>query len=146
MAGTHRYSTTVEWTGNTGEGTRTYKSYERAHVISVTGKPPIPGSSDPAFRGDPKRYNPEDLLVASLSTCHMLWFLHLACNRKFKVTRYRDDAVGVLAKRADGKEAMTRVTLRPAVSFEGAAPTPEQPRPRPVMVPDSFRILVVEPR
>ena len=120
MAGTHRYSTTVEWTGNTGEGTRTYKSYERAHVISVTGKPPIPGSSDPAFRGDPKRYNPEDLLVASLSTCHMLWFLHLAAMAKIVVVAYVDRASGTMVEEASGAGRFTDVVLAPEVTVEGA--------------------------
>jgi organic hydroperoxide reductase OsmC/OhrA len=73
----HHYQVRTEWTGNDGEGTKTYKSYRRDHVIRGQGKPEIPGSSDPNFRGDRARYNPEELLVASLSSCHMLWYLHL---------------------------------------------------------------------
>ena len=119
MAGTHRYTATVEWTGNTGDGTRTYKSYERRHVISVTGKPPIPGSSDPTFRGDPTRYNPEDLLVASLSTCHMLWFLHLAATAKIVVTAYVDHASGTMVEDASGGGRFEEVVLAPEVTIAG---------------------------
>jgi len=119
MAGTHRYTATVEWTGNTGDGTRTYRSYERAHVISVAGKPPIPGSSDPAFRGDAGRWNPEDLLVASLSTCHMLTFLAIASRRRFTVDSYEDEAVGRMTKNHAGKLWVSHVILRPRVAFSG---------------------------
>ena len=73
----HTYQTQVDWTGNTGEGTKTYQGYGRDHTITSDGKARIQGSSDPAFRGDATRYNPEELLVASLSACHMLWYLHL---------------------------------------------------------------------
>jgi hypothetical protein len=72
----HGYPIHMKWTGNTGTGTREYRGYERAHEYSVPGKPIIPGSSDPAFRGDKTRYNPEELLVMSISSCHMLWFLY----------------------------------------------------------------------
>ncbi|MCI0672315.1 MAG: hypothetical protein L0Y64_17835, partial [Myxococcaceae bacterium] len=72
----HRYEVTTRWTGNKGEGTAHYRAYSRNHELSAPGKlAPIPGSSDPAFRGEAERYNPEELLVASLSACHMLWFL-----------------------------------------------------------------------
>lgn len=75
MTGEHHYKATIRWTGNKGHGTANYKAYDRDHVISIDGKPEIPGSSDPAFRGNKSRYNPEDLLVSSLSACHMLWYL-----------------------------------------------------------------------
>ena len=119
MVKTHRYTASVEWTGNTGTGTATYRSYERAHVIQITGKPPIPGSSDPAFLGDASRYNPEDLLVASLSTCHMLWFLHLAAVAKVVVTAYRDIASGTMAEDAAGGGRFTEVMLAPEVTVAG---------------------------
>ncbi len=119
MAGTHRYAATVEWTGNTGTGTASYKSYERAHEIRIAGKPSIPGSSDPAFRGNPARYNPEDLLVASLSTCHMLWFLHLAAASKVVVTAYVDEASGIMIEEASGAGRFTEVALAPSVTIEG---------------------------
>ena len=98
MSTSHRYETTVTWTGNTGAGTSGYRSYERAHEISATGRPTIPGSSDPAFRGDPTRWNPEELLVASLSQCHMLWFLHVCAAEGVVVTDYRDRAAGTMVE------------------------------------------------
>lgn len=113
----HAYETTIEWTGNDGEGTRTYRSYRRDHVITVVGKPPLAGSSDPAFRGDPSRYSPEDLLVASLSSCHMLWYLHLCAVNQIVVTGYRDVAGGVMQERDDGSGAFVEVVLRPRVTI-----------------------------
>jgi organic hydroperoxide reductase OsmC/OhrA len=112
----HRYAVRVEWTGNRGEGTRSYRAYDRAHRITVDGKPAIPGSSDPAFRGDRSRYNPEELLVASLSGCHMLWYLHLCAEAGLVVTAYEDDAVGTMETGADGGGRFTEVVLRPVVT------------------------------
>src|SRR5690606_18914639 len=89
MTRTHSYEAEVIWTGNQGSGTSGYKAYSRDHVIRAGSKPEIPGSSDPAFRGDPARYNPEDMLVASLSACHMLWYLHLCATNKIVVEDYR---------------------------------------------------------
>ena len=120
MTQLHRYETTVTWTGNTGTGTSGYRNYERAHEVTVDGKPPIPGSSDPAFRGDAARWNPEELLVASLSQCHMLWFLHLCATNGLVVTEYRDHAAGMMAETADGGGQFQQVMLRPQVCF--AAP------------------------
>ncbi len=77
MTHQHHYTLSINWMGNLGNGTLDYRSYSRNHTITAPGKSPIAGSSDPAFRGDRSCYNPEDLLVASLSTCHMLWYLHL---------------------------------------------------------------------
>ena len=94
----HQYSPIVEWTGNLGTRTSAYKAYSRDHVIAVAGRPDIPGSSDPAFRGDASRHNPEDLLVASVSSCHMLWYLHLASEAGIVVTAYRDAPVGVMVE------------------------------------------------
>ncbi len=122
------YRATVEWRLETAEFA--YPSYNRTHTGTFEGGIRVPASAAP--QNIPQTavaapgVDPEQAFVASLSACHMLWFLHLACNRKYKVTGYRDEAVGVLAKRADGKDAITHVTLRPSVSFEGAAPTPEQ--------------------
>lgn len=113
----HHYEVRVNWTGNDGEGTNSYKSYRRDHVISMPGKPDLPGSSDPAFRGDPSRYTPEDMLVASLSTCHMLWYLHLCAVNGIAVLEYRDEAAGVMSENADGSGEFVRVTLKPAVKL-----------------------------
>ena len=107
----------MTWTGNTGAGTREYRGYERAHEYSVPGKPVIPGSSDPAFRGDRTRYNPEELLVMSLSSCHMLWFLHLAAEAGVVVTAYEDEASGTMIETADTGGHFTEVVLRPRVTF-----------------------------
>ncbi len=111
----------IDWTGNRGEGTATYRAYDRSHTITAEGRPPIPGSSDPAFRGDPSRYNPEDLLVASLSACHMLWYLHLCAAAGVVVTAYRDDAEGVMREEPDGGGRFVEVVLQPSVTVR----TPE---------------------
>jgi organic hydroperoxide reductase OsmC/OhrA len=111
----HTYEVRVDWTGNDGEGTKTYKRYRRDHTIDCAGKPQIQGSSDPAFRGDRSRYNPEELLVASLSSCHMLWYLHLCSVNRVTVFDYRDSASGVLEEGNDGSGKFVRVTLKPTV-------------------------------
>ena len=90
----------MTWTGNTGSGTSSYTAYTRDHVYSAAGKPDVPGSSDPAFRGDARRYNPEKLLVASLSSCHMLWYLHLCADAGVRVVSYKRQPVGVMAEDA----------------------------------------------
>ena len=116
MAKHHSYSTTVRWTGNLGTGTTGYKDYGRNHEISAPGKPVIPGSSDPAFRGDPARYNPEEMLVASISTCHMLWYLHLSAVNKVVVLDYQDNAVGIMEESADGGGRFLEVMLQPLIT------------------------------
>jgi organic hydroperoxide reductase OsmC/OhrA len=83
--GEHTYEVVVDWNGNHGTGTSDYRAYGREHTISVGAKPPIPGSSDSAFRGDPARWNPEELLVASLSACHQLWYLHLCAKERIRI-------------------------------------------------------------
>ena len=111
----HRYAVHLAWTGNLGEGTRRYGGYGRDHVISAAGKAAIAGSSDPAFRGDASRWNPEELLVASISTCHQLWYLHLCASAGLVVEGYEDDAVGVMVEDADGGGRFAKVTLRPKI-------------------------------
>ncbi|MUN35899.1 OsmC family peroxiredoxin [Actinomadura sp. NEAU-AAG5] len=117
MSKTHHYEVSVTWTGNTGAGTSSYRAFERAHEVEVEGKPLIPGSSDPAFRGDPARWNPEELLVASLSQCHMLWFLHLCAMEKVVVTSYVDKPYGTMAETPDGGGRFEEVVLRPRVGL-----------------------------
>jgi organic hydroperoxide reductase OsmC/OhrA len=118
MAHVHRYKISVEWTGNTGTGTSGYKAYERRHEISAGDtKPRIPGSSDPGFRGDPARWNPEELLVASLSACHKLWYLHLCATAGVVVTSYVDHAEGEMEETTDGSGRFRRVVLRPVVTI-----------------------------
>jgi len=112
----HEYKIQVAWSGNDGTGTRSYAGYRRDHTIRSAGKPVLAGSADPAFRGDAARYNPEDLLVASLAACHMLSYLHLCADAGVDVTAYRDDAGGVLSLNSDGTGAFSEVTLRPRVT------------------------------
>ena len=117
----HHYTVQVTWTGNLGEGTSGYRAYSRNHEIAAVGKPVLPGSSDPTFRGDPARYNPEEFLVSSLSTCHMLWYLHLCAEAQIVGLHYTDDATGVMAERSDGGGRFTEVMLRPhvVIAFDG---------------------------
>ena len=119
MSKEHFYKTQLVWTGNRGEGTKTYSSYNRNYTVSVPSKPDIQGSSDPAFRGDKTRYNPEELLVASISSCHMLWFLHLCSAAGVVVTAYEDHATGTMRENADGSGYFTGVTLHPLVLING---------------------------
>ncbi len=112
----HHFTATVLWTGNLGNGTAEYKAYSRNHDISVDGKPTINASSETVFRGDPSRHTPEDLLVSSLSGCHMLWYLHLCATHHVVVTDYVDHAVGVMEENPDGSGQFTSVTLRPRVT------------------------------
>jgi len=121
MGRDHRYQATITWTGNLGAGTAGYRSYSRDHEVSGAGKPVLPGSSDPAFRGDPERWNPEELLVATLSQCHMLWFLHLCAENGIVVRSYTDDAEGIMAEGDDGAGEFTAVTLRPRVAIADPA-------------------------
>ncbi|MGO8947016.1 MAG: OsmC family protein [Ktedonobacterales bacterium] len=113
----HTYLVSVTWTGNRGQGTSSYTSYDRNHEISGSGKPSISASSDPAFRGDRSRYNPEELLVAALSSCHMLWYLHLCSQAHLVVTEYTDDATGTMVETDDGGGHFSSVTLRPRVTL-----------------------------
>jgi organic hydroperoxide reductase OsmC/OhrA len=111
----HTYSVSLVWTGNTGKGTSDYRSYARDYEIDAAGKPPIYGSADTKFRGDPARYNPEELLVSALSSCHMLWYLHLCADAGIVVVSYEDRAVGTMQESSAGDGRFVGVTLRPHV-------------------------------
>ncbi|QHW00677.1 OsmC family protein [Spirosoma endbachense] len=115
MAKQHTYALTTRWTGNKGEGTTNYRSYDRDHVVSAENKPDIPASSDPSFRGNKSRYNPEELLVASLASCHMLWYLHLCAEAGVVVVDYTDQATGTMIETPDGGGHFSEVTLSPVV-------------------------------
>ena len=119
MAGQeHHYAVQVKWTGNRGKGTSGYREYERDYTISTAGKADIAGSSDPAFRGDPSRWNPEDLLVASLSACHKLWYLHFCAVSGVVVTAYEDHAEGTMQMDESGGGRFTEILRRPRVTIK----------------------------
>jgi len=125
---THEYRITNNWTGNSGSGTSGYRAYSRSHEHTGAGKgAPIPGSSDPAFRGDASRYSPEELLVAAISACHMLWVLHLCADAGIVVTEYVDDAWGEMVEHADGSGEMTLVVLRPRMRITDGARAQDVP-------------------
>ncbi|MDP9230816.1 MAG: OsmC family protein [Bacteroidota bacterium] len=118
MKGQHRYSLTIKWTGNKGTGTNDYRSYERSHSILAENKVEISGSSDPNFRGDKTKHNPEDLMVASLSGCHMLSYLHVCAEAGIVVTEYVDNATGTMVETSNGGGHFTEVTLNPIVTVK----------------------------
>lgn len=124
MSATHRYNVVCEWADQSGLGTASYTGYSRDHTIRVGGKPDIEGSADPAFRGDPTRHNPEELLLASISTCHMLWYLHLCADAGIVVLRYRDDAEAEMSEHPQGG-AFTLATLRPVVTIKAGCSVEE---------------------
>lgn len=111
----HTYKLGLIWTGNVGSGTENYTSYERAHTLRVHGKPDLFGSSDPLFRGDSSKWNPEELLLASLSSCHMLWYLHLCTNHKIIITAYEDAPLAGMVIENSGAGKFVRAELRPLV-------------------------------
>lgn len=114
--GEHTYRVTVQWTGNRGSGTSGYRDYDRDHLIRATGKPEIAGSSDTAFRGHASRWNPEELLVASTSACHKLWYLHLCADSGIAVLAYEDDAEGTMADSPE-RAAFKQIVLHPRVTI-----------------------------
>lgn len=117
MAKAHQYQTSLLWTGNKGSGTMDYRSYDRSYVISVSNKPDILGSSDSAFMGDKHKYNPEDLLVSSISSCHMLWYLHLCSQNGIIVLDYKDNALGTMMEDEDGSGRFSEIVLNPVVTI-----------------------------
>lgn len=117
------HRTTVRWQPT--DAPFTYETYSRAHTWRFPGGAEVAASAAPAYRGDPALVDPEEAFVASLASCHLLTFLAIAVRDGLVVTGYEDEAEGVLAKNADGRLAMTRVVLRPRVTFGGAAPSAE---------------------
>ncbi len=107
----HHYQAKIEWTGNLGSGTSGYRDYERSHRVMVNGKPVIEASSDPAFRGDQDKYNPEELFVVSVSSCHMLWVLHLCTTEGIIVEKYIDEPEGIMVEEENGSGRFKEVTL-----------------------------------
>ena len=113
----HHYKVCINWTGNNGTGTSSYKSYERSHSISVDQKAIIEASSDPNFRGDVTKHNPEELFLAAISSCHMLWYLHLCAEAGIIVTHYSDDAKAIMQETADGGGHFIEATLHPHITI-----------------------------
>lgn len=114
----HVYEVGVVWTRNRGQGTAAYTSYDRDHVVQAAGKPDLPMSADPAFRGNGSRYNPEELLVAAISSCHMLWYLHFCARAKIVVKSYEDKPAGRLIEGKAGGGRFESLLLRPVVTVE----------------------------
>jgi organic hydroperoxide reductase OsmC/OhrA len=123
MAKEHQYQTSLVWAGNKGSGTMDYRSYDRSYIISIANKPDIYGSSDSAFLGDRTKHNPEDLFVAAISSCHMLWYLHLCSQNGIIVLDYKDKAVGKMEEIPDGSGKFKEVTLHPVVTISDQAHT-----------------------
>jgi organic hydroperoxide reductase OsmC/OhrA len=117
MGKLHQYNLKLQWTGNSGLGTSNYTSYERSHIIKIDGKADIVASSDPSFRGDPKSHNPEELFLASISSCHMLWYLHLCSAAGIVVSAYEDNPEGVMEETEIGGGRFIAVTLKPKVTI-----------------------------
>lgn len=116
MAKEHAYPARIVWTGNRGEGTRHYKGYERTWDLALEGKPVVSCSNDPVLGGDPSKYNPEDLLIASVASCHMLWYLHLCSNAGITVLSYEDNPVGNGVMHPNASGNFTSATLHPKIT------------------------------
>lgn len=121
MFGEHRYRLRTRWTGNRGTGTSGYRDYDRSVTIEIDGKPALLASSDKPFRGDPSKWNPEDMLVASLSQCHLLSYLHACVEAGVVVVGYRDEASGLMVEDGRGGARFTQVVLRPHVTIADAS-------------------------
>lgn len=117
----HQYTSRVVWTGNRGEGTATYRGYDRTWDIAAPGKPVIPCSNDPLLGGDPAKMNPEDLLLSALSACHMLWYLHYAADAGIVVLAYEDEPVGIGEAGPGGAGRFVSATLRPRITVRAGA-------------------------
>ena len=121
MTKQHSYVAKIAWTGNRGEGTRSYRGYDRNWEVRTAGKPVISCSNDPLLGGNPGLPNPEDLLLSSLSACHMLWYLHLASEAGIVVTAYEDEPVGIGETSPNGAGRFLSATLRPKVRVRAGA-------------------------
>jgi organic hydroperoxide reductase OsmC/OhrA len=113
----HEYELALTWTGNQGTGTSAYRAYNRSHEIIAAGRPPLYGSSDPAFRGETDRWNPELLLVAALSACHLMSYLHVCVESGVVVVDYTDEPTGSMTQTPGGGGHFTQVTLKPQVTL-----------------------------
>lgn len=121
---THRYTLLNTWTGNIGAGTAGYRKYDRTYTISIEGKPDLQGTSDPQFLGDRSKYNPEELFLAAISGCHLLWYLHLCAVAGVNVDQYSDQCHGIMKENRDGSGAFSEVTLSPKVIVRDLSTVP----------------------
>lgn len=112
------YTSRIEWTGNTGQGNRTYKGYERTWSVTTPGKPEIHCSNDPLLGGDPTLHNPEDLLLSALASCHMLWYLHLAFDAGIEVHGYTDTPEAEGENEPSGAGRFLSATLKPQITLK----------------------------
>jgi organic hydroperoxide reductase OsmC/OhrA len=117
----HQYFSQIAWTGNRGEGTRSYRSYDRTWDISVAGKPVIHCSNDPLLGGDPTKMNPEDLLLSALAACHMLWYLHYAAVEGIVVIGYEDTPIGIADAGEGGAGRFASAILRPKIMLRAGS-------------------------
>ncbi|MFI5955440.1 OsmC family protein [Cryptosporangium sp. NPDC051539] len=117
MVALHNFELALAWTGNQGTGTSAYRAYSRSHEVTAPGRPPLLGSSDPAFRGETDRWNPELLLVAALSGCHLMSYLHVCVEAGVTVTAYADAPTGAMTQTPGGGGRFTEVVLRPRVTL-----------------------------
>lgn len=116
----------VEWRRATPDFA--YETYDRTHTIALEGGQTLQGSATPEYKGDAALANPEELLAASLASCHMLTFLAVAAKSRLVVDAYEDQAEATLGKNAAGRMAVVKVVLRPKVTFAGEPPPPEKLR------------------
>ncbi len=123
MAKEHQYRLTTEWTGNTGNGTSNYRAYERSLTVMAENKADILCTSDTAFNSDKTKHNPEELLLASISSCHLLWYLHLCSQAGVVVHEYKDKATAIMLETADGGGHFTEVTLYPCITISDGSMT-----------------------
>ena len=117
MSKTHLFNAQIKWTGKTGSGTVNASAYKRNHTISIKDKVDILGCSASAFRGDDTKHNPEDLFISALSTCHMLWYLHICADNGIVITDYIDNVTGTMIEVPGGGGHFTEVTLHPIVTI-----------------------------
>ncbi len=116
----HTYTTHLQWTGNLGSGTNKYEAYSRDFTLAHDGKKIIEGSSDPSFRGDKHKHNPEELLLDAIASCHMLWYLHLCTVNNVVVLAYEDHATAIMQEEPDGSGQFLEATLKPTVTVAHA--------------------------
>jgi organic hydroperoxide reductase OsmC/OhrA len=113
MAHEHNYKITTEWTGNTGEGTKNVRTYDRSHTVTIQGKPALYLTTDNPHVGDKSKLNPEDLLVSAISSCHMLSYLYLCSMEGIIIMAYTDHATGIMIENASGGGSFKEVVLNP---------------------------------